>query len=302
MREIWGAALIVSGLMLDVPALAQEQPELEWSGIYMLDGDRSDIGIERTANVGDALMSAEIRFEQTALISQPTIAVIHGFEIALDGQTFLRLASPSAPEFYDLPSGSKTYCTGRMEMSNYQRYTYPPGDVRRGNRIELFAREIRLCFVDDTADGSFNSGFIHGAVSPDIQRTSQIDPIAYSVASLDDEQGFRLEVRYMSETAFMERDVWLEVHTNIHRDIFLPSYINYWDEDGRRYSMRRRRNFSPGSLPRETEHQHGQITILSFDPETRAIRYRIDEVIGGARIQVQAVSLNYPNTTTYIYE
>ncbi|AOL94833.1 hypothetical protein BG023_111915 [Porphyrobacter sp. LM 6] len=271
------------------------------SRIFLIDDAWDKLGEERTAKVGEPVLIAKIRFEQTAKIQQPGAVRVHGLAARIDPQTPLRRSYPAAEPHLALPAAANVYCTGRYELDEAQRFSYPPGDIRRSTKYKKFEREIAICLVDDEGDESFERAFISGAVSPDALPPVPVAPIVYRRADMEDPEGTQMEVRLVKESK--NGPPFLQVFTNIHQGRFAGSYVSYLAGTGKMEDIDRRVRIDPAALPRAITYQDAQITVLSYDPVAETLRYRIDRPFTTAMVKIQAIF--YPGAYTvanYQYE
>lgn len=281
--------------------LAAGQQDLKMTRIFLVDGGWDKLGVEQTARIGDSLLWADIRFEQTAKVQQAALVSVHGLNLRVGPGDLLRLAYPANRGELALSAEAATYCTGRFELDERQRMAYPPGDIRRSTKYKKFEREVSICFLDDDGDGHFDRGFVNGAVSEDAKPAVPLRPMSYRTAQMEDPEGTRMEVRLVRSGN--SGTPYLEVFTNIHRGQFAPSYVFFLAENGKMDDIDRTFRFRPANLPRTIMYQNAQLTLLSYDEATETLRYRIDKPFTKAMIKIQAIFYpQYNLVTNYSYE
>lgn len=258
------------------------------------------MGEERSAKVNDTLLAAKIRFEHAAQVQRSAIVRLHGIAAEVDGTTLMRRAYPDEGPRLALSADALVYCTGRIELDDFQRFSYPPGDIRRSTKYKKFEREVALCLIDDEGDESLDRAFISGAVSPDALPAVPIAPIAYRMAVLEEPVDARLEVRFIKESK--NGPPILLVYTNIHNATFTGSYVSYLAPTGKMEDIDQRAKLNPAKLPRVLQYQDAQITVLSYDAATETLRYRVDRPFTQAMIKIQAIFEAYPNVYNFQYE
>lgn len=159
-------------------ASAQDVPSLKLSPILLVDDRNHASGPnERTVALGEPVLDLALVFKSAATITAPkqskTPAWVPANMLALLREAVMQPGDPRA-----LP-GVPVYCTREFTLTEKAGETYGPAaaDFPLGE-------DLRACFMDTDADGSFDSIFAPGDRSGRFATPQPLEPLTYKAAQM----------------------------------------------------------------------------------------------------------------------
>ena len=273
------------------PAVASDTTKLQLSPLYLLGSDPAQTLAEHTAMPGDVLLSMDVAYADTAKTA-PAKVMILGIPFALSPGVNLRGASLPAtdPRF-----ATKIYCTGKLEPGDALRR--PPAAAQKGPR---FAKKVSICLSDATGAGTFDGAFIDGALWPEESGKAPIEPVAYTAQQFEPIKPGGWRLTYEKGAAL--QGAVLDVMTDLVDGRTSWSQSRIGADPAHAPQMQGEIGITQPRLPRAIAIGEGQVTVLSLDPTTKAIRYRIDRPVSRSRVQVQVNFLGTYGGTIYTFD
>jgi len=305
MREVsfaQKAILAIVVCMAVVEAAHAKQPDLVVSGLHLNAGDPAIVGEIRTVAPGEVLFGTTLVQPDTAFVRRNFNERLHGLRAKLTTFESLRRTRVGDPAYYQLSSQALVYCAEQRRLSGDERRQVIDGadkDGRASRQPVAFDSEVRVCLIDDEANGIFDRGFVHGARSDEAQRTVTISPLPYVR-----EENQQIEDRFVrfeyGGVGSLTGSVILLTCDLVNQGHGLQTLALMYDQDGSSKVVQGRRGIG-GSYPKTVEFGPVRIAILAVNKETKAMTYRVDQTFDYRQVKLIMITPYGFGSKSYSY-